>query len=104
MHKPEPIQENETYKNLGNFEMQTDHLISARRPNLMLIKKKKRTSHLKDVGESQSENKRKWNEWEDWKSREHGGDSDITNSWRARNSPKGLEKKTEGIGNQRKDR
>ena len=30
-----------THKLLGDFDIQTDHLISARRPDLMIIKKKK---------------------------------------------------------------
>ena len=41
MHNPESILENETYKILLDFEIQTDHLISARSPDLMIIKKKK---------------------------------------------------------------
>ena len=37
MHKPELVLEYETHKNLWDFEFQTDHLISARRPDLVLI-------------------------------------------------------------------
>ena len=33
--------ENDTHKLLWDFDVQTDHLISARRPNLILINKKK---------------------------------------------------------------
>ena len=41
--------ENETYKILRDFEIQTDHLISARRPALVIIKiKKKRTCRIVD--------------------------------------------------------
>ena len=32
-HKPVALQENETLKLLWDFEIQTDHLISARRPD-----------------------------------------------------------------------
>ena len=39
MHKPEYVLENETHKILGNFEKQTDRLISARRPDLIISKK-----------------------------------------------------------------
>ena len=39
MHSPAPVLENNTH-NLG-FDIQTDHLISARRPNLIIINKKK---------------------------------------------------------------
>ena len=41
MHKIEPILENE-YKVFWYFEIQTDHLIPARRPDLVLIKQKKK--------------------------------------------------------------
>ena len=40
MHKPETFQEHETHKILCDFEIQTDHLILARRPNLVIIDKK----------------------------------------------------------------
>ena len=47
-HKPESVLENETHKILLDFEIQTDHLIPARRPDLVLINKKKRTCHIVD--------------------------------------------------------
>ena len=42
MHNPTPVQENDTHKLLWYFDMQTDHLISARRPDLIKINKKKK--------------------------------------------------------------
>ena len=39
MHKPESVLENETRKILWDLEIQGDHLISDRRPDLVLIKK-----------------------------------------------------------------
>ena len=36
------MHENETHKLLWDFETQANHLISARRPDLMIINKKKR--------------------------------------------------------------
>ena len=42
MHNPESVQENETHKFPCNFEVHTDHLISVRRPKLMIVKKKKK--------------------------------------------------------------
>ena len=42
MHNLESIIENETHKILWYLEIQTDHLISARRPNLVIVKKKKK--------------------------------------------------------------
>ena len=40
MHDPESIIENETHKLRGVFEIQTDHLISARRPEQVIVNKK----------------------------------------------------------------
>ena len=37
MHNPESVLENETNKFLWDFEIQTDHLISARRPYLVVV-------------------------------------------------------------------
>ena len=42
MYNPESVIENETHKLLWYFEIQTDHQISARRPDL-IIKKQKNT-------------------------------------------------------------
>ena len=42
MHNPESVLENEMLKIFRDFEMQTDHLISARRPQLVIVKKKKK--------------------------------------------------------------
>ena len=41
MHNPASVQENETHKLLCDFDIQTDHLISARRPDLIMIYEKK---------------------------------------------------------------
>ena len=61
MHKPESILENEMHKKLWIFEVQMNHLIPARRPDLVVINKKKRTCSLVDfdVLADHSENKRK---------------------------------------------
>ena len=37
MHNPAPVQENATHKLLWDFNIQTDHLIPARRPDLIII-------------------------------------------------------------------
>ena len=42
MHNPAPVLENETHKLLWDFNIQTDHLISVRRPDFIIISKKKR--------------------------------------------------------------
>ena len=41
MHNPEFVLENEMYKVLWDLEIKTDHLIAARRPDLVIINKKK---------------------------------------------------------------
>ena len=42
IHNPTSVLENETQKLLWNFDIQTDHVISARRPDLIIINKKKK--------------------------------------------------------------
>ena len=37
MHNPESVQENEMYKIVGDFEIQTDHLILDSKPDLGII-------------------------------------------------------------------
>ena len=37
MHNPAPVRENDTHKLLWDFDIQVDHLISARRPGLIII-------------------------------------------------------------------
>ena len=41
MHNPTSVLENDTHKLIWDFDIQTDHLISARRPNLILINKRR---------------------------------------------------------------
>ena len=48
MHNPAPVLENDTYKRLWDFDIQTGHLILARRPDLMIIYKKKRACRIVD--------------------------------------------------------
>ena len=40
IHNPAPLLENDSYKLLWDFSIQTDHLIPARRPDLIIINKK----------------------------------------------------------------
>ena len=42
MHNPAPVLENDTHKLLWDFDIQTDHLISARGPDFIIINKKKK--------------------------------------------------------------
>ena len=46
MYNPESVLENEMYKILSDFEIQMDHLILARRPELVIVNKKKKTCKI----------------------------------------------------------
>ena len=48
MHNPAPVLENDSHKLLWDFNIQRYHLFPARRPDLIIINKKKRT--CKTVG------------------------------------------------------
>ena len=47
MHKPPPVLENNIHKLLWNFDIKTDHLISTRRPDLIIINQKKKKKKRK---------------------------------------------------------
>ena len=44
MHNPVHVLENNAHKLLWDFDIQTDHIISARTPDLVIINNKKRKS------------------------------------------------------------
>ena len=48
MHNPASVLENETHKLQWDFDTQTDHLISVRRPELIITKKKKKKKKKKE--------------------------------------------------------
>ena len=48
MHNPAPVLENDTHKPLWDFNIQTDHLIPARRPHLIMFNKRKRICKIVD--------------------------------------------------------
>ena len=48
MHNPAPLLENDLHKLLWDFNIKTDHLIPARRPDLIIINKRKRICKLVD--------------------------------------------------------
>ena len=52
MHNPAPVLENDTQKLLWDFDIQTDHLISARRPDLIIIIIKKKICKIVDFAVS----------------------------------------------------
>ena len=47
-HEPESVLESEDYKILWDFSIQTDHVIEARRPDLVVVDKKRRTCKIID--------------------------------------------------------
>ena len=48
MHNPAPVLENDLHKLLWDFSIKTDHLIPARRPDLIIISKKNRNFKIVD--------------------------------------------------------
>ena len=46
MYNPAPVLENDIHKLLWDFDIQTDHLIPARRPDLIIINKKRELAKL----------------------------------------------------------
>ena len=61
-HEPESVLENEGYKILRDFSIQTDHVTEARRPDLVVVDKKERSCKVIDFavpGDSRIEEKEK---------------------------------------------
>ena len=54
MRNPESVLENESRKIIWDFEIQMDHLISARRPNLVTVNKKKKKKRKEKRKENRS--------------------------------------------------
>ena len=48
MHNPAPVLDNDSHKLLWDFNIQTDHLIPARRPDLIIINKRERICKIVD--------------------------------------------------------
>ena len=49
MHNPASVQENDTRKLLWDFDIHTDHLISAKRPGLVMNNKKRELLKLRTL-------------------------------------------------------
>ena len=108
IHKPESIQERKTHKILWNFEIQTDHLILAKRHDLIL-----RSWHFVDLAvpvyhRVKKKRKRKDIQILEFCKRavkmvDHEGNGDTNCNWCTGNSPQKFGRKTEGIRNQRKN-
>ena len=61
-HEPQSVLENEDYKILWDFSIQTDHVIEARRPDLVVVDQKERSCKIIDFaipGDSRIEEKEK---------------------------------------------
>ena len=96
MHNPAPVQENATHKLLWDFNIQTDHLIPARRPDLIIINKKKRICKIVDFAvpadskiklkECEKKDKYLYFARELKKSVEHAGDNYTNCNWCVWNS------------------
>ena len=110
MHNPESVMENEMHKILWDFETQTDHLILARRPDQVIVNKKK-PCWIVDLAVpadyrvklKQSE---KWDKYLNFarelkKTMEHEGDGDTNCIWCTWNNPQRLVKGAERLGNKR---
>ena len=117
MNNPESVLENETHKILWDFEIQTDHLISARPQNLVNVsnnkkkkkEKKKRTYQIADFG-FLADHRVKLNEGEKRdkyldlarelkKTTEHERDSNSNCNWCVRYSHRRICTETGGLGN-----
>ena len=52
MQSPAPVLENDSHKLLWDFNIQTDHLIPARRPDHIIINKKTKICKIVDIAVS----------------------------------------------------
>ena len=65
IHNPAPVIENDSHKLLWDFNIKTDHLIPSRRPDLIIINKKRENLQncwLTCLGRPQNESEGKWKE------------------------------------------
>ena len=98
MHNLESVLENETHKILWESEIQTDHLISIRRLDLVIDDNKKRTWRIVDFVVLAD----LWVKLENWKkSVEHESKGDTNHNRRAQYSHKRIDKGFRGFGNKR---
>ena len=107
MHHPEYVLENETYKPLWNIVIQTEHLITASKPHLVIINKKRNLLFRLIT---------KWNFWKrkvghvPWpckgieKTVEHDNDVDSNCNWCSWYSYQVIGTRIWGLGNRRTSR
>ena len=112
MHNLESVLKNETHKLLWDFEIQTDHLISARRPDLIIINnnKKKRTCKTVNIAvptdhrmKLKEREKDKYLDlaWELKKTVKHESDFYTISNWCSWYSHRRIGTGTGGLGNKR---
>ena len=111
MHKPESVEKNETHKILRDFVIQTHHIIPARRPDQVIIKRIKRTRRIADFTVPPDhtvkikENEKKRNILRSCQrtkqAMEHESDGDTNNHWCTWNDPQRLSKRAEGVESRR---
>ena len=116
MHNTESVQENEKYKLLWDFEIQTNPVISARLPDQVIVKKEKKKKKKRTWGivefavPADHGVKLKERDKRDTypnlskelkKTMGHESDGDPNCKWRARYSHQKIGKKTGGIRNKR---
>ena len=102
-HNPISVLENETHKLAWDFEIQTDHLISARRPDLVTINKRKRTCRIGNfvvpaehrVKLKESKKKEKYQDF-DWELK--NCDGDTGSNWCFWHSYQRIGTRTGGLG------
>ena len=111
VHNAESVLENDTHKLHWDFDIQTDHLISARRPGLMIINNKKRTywivnfavpaDHRVNLKEIEKKDKYLDLARELKKTVEHESDGDTNCNWCSWYSHQRIDKGTGGLGKKR---
>ena len=111
MHNPAPVLENNTHKLLWDFGIQTDHRISVRKPDLIIINRNKTTCKIIDFAISadhriklkECEKKDKYFDLarELKRTMEHIGDNFTNWNWCVWNSNIRITKGTGGLGSWR---
>ena len=109
MHNPETVLEDETHKILWDFKIQTDHLISARQLDVVIVNKKQRTCRTVDfavlveyrVKFKEGENRYSYRNasWELQKTMELDSDGDTSSNQCAHYSHRKIRRELENIRN-----
>ena len=113
MHNPAPVLENDTHRLLWDFGINTDNLISARRPDQIITNKRKRESAKVSTLRSRMTTEYNWKNVKrkistsnlpgnrKKKNMEHEGDNYTNCNWYFWNSNYRIIKETEGLGSWR---